>query len=1316
MPEKAPQQRLPATGARRELLELLAFLAHDKLDRALVADLAASLPGEHDPEAEISALLEDCVLEQDGSHLLIAEDLALRLREEMDPGLLRERSEQALSLLLAAVPEDPDDYRSWDACEAIYPHALGAVSAAEALELDAPAILGLLSFAAEYRASRGDLMLAQEIATRAARHSDPNRSDRLEVHWRRVLAELQRYLDESEDARLLLESALGLQHHLAEDDSELLRTHLKLADTLISLESLERAREELEPLLEVPAPSRLRIDIEETLGWLLEREGELEESNEAYQGALTRAEQELGAGHPDCGRVLYSLAVLGYQRGALAEARAWLDRAREITNATLGEDHPHAGFIAALEARVLLEQGEPRPARRHAEQALAIGEATFPPHHTSLWLRHRTNCEVLLAINAIAEAVHHAEQALAIAQEGPTSKPADVAISLSELASVERRRGDLAAAREHYQRSLTLTEAADEADEQMLAQRALALGETERDLGELEAAVEHLSASLLAYERLEGSAALQAAMPRLQLAELQAVAVKHAAAATGALGSDEDAELNDISTRVFSQTLTSVLAGLDAAPQAKSTEVSRICVAVADAGRHRAPQLSLEALERAGELADLSRTQRLALAAAWQRYGRARRDGDDLSAACESFESAAAMLDDLPPYQGVMLHDIGDVHYAAERFEAAIEAYRRAADRKAESPNSDPLDLGTTLIMLGRALEKAGDYDGAAETYERRLALLASLSQRDLQAEGVTLHDLADVRRAQARPEEAIELYRKAIERKREHGRAPVDLATSLMAAGRLLANLDRLDEASAAFEERVELLTSLEQSRLQIEGVALHDLADVRKGQGRFEEAIDLYTRAAERKREAGQDPADLTITLRALSRAHRDTGDHRRAEPVLEECLSILESLPERNLQAEGVVLHDLADCRVAQGREAEGLALYREAVERKREGGAETPVASLSASLLSLGALEMSLDQAAAAASTTAEAIELMRGAAQPDPYRLASALIFHAAALEDPEQGVSELLEALELLRDDDNTPPRELAALCMLCAETLKSAGRDEEAAAALASAERELERSFSEPGRPANPKSIVTLASMALESGSDEVAERCIDYMRAARRATPEDRLLTRSLCDGLRRLALHRSERGELDDARVLLEEALGALSGLDSTEYPREGKLQHEIGGLFRREGELTAAADHFRRAAERRREAGEDCPPHDLAVSLVALGKVELDQGGSEAALPLAEEALALLRSEAEPNVVGLCSASALRAEALNANGEPKDAIAVLEEAEAYLSDSGVDDPATLAILKMLAARAHRELGDDQRADELQAEFEQLNQTPG
>jgi tetratricopeptide (TPR) repeat protein len=185
----------------------------------------------------------------------------------------------------------------------------------------------------------------------------------------------------------------------------------------------------------------------------------------------------------------------------------------------------------------------------------------------------------------------------------------------------------------------------------------------------------------------------------------------------------------------------------------------------------------------------------------------------------ESFAERRRPLD-----EGVTLDKIAEMEWRLRELPAAIEHYREALVRKdaGAAPVTGPGSLAHTLLPLGRVLVAADRLDEAMDVFQERLSLLESLPEPNPILEGVTLHDIAAVHRRRGEHAEAVECFRRAVERKREgdpEGQRLRDLAATLEALAASLRDGDAPGTVAEADELKAEATALNARAEAQQEG-----------------------------------------------------------------------------------------------------------------------------------------------------------------------------------------------------------------------------------------------------------------------------------------------------------------------------------------------------------------------------------------------------------------------------------------------------------------------------------------------------------------
>ena len=200
----------------------------------------------------------------------------------------------------------------------------------------------------------------------------------------------------------------------------------------------------------------------------------------------------------------------------------------------------------------------------------------------------------------------------------------------------------------------------------------------------------------------------------------------------------------------------------------------------------------------------------------------------------------------------------------------------------------------TALHAAGRAAERERRWDDAESLYLRATSELEELGKAETALTFVILHDLADVARARRLPELALERYERALAGKIEvRGATDSDTITTLLDLATLLAERDigaaltRLDEAAAALTGRApeEQLERVRHGRAR----ALHSAGRAAERERWWKEAETLYQRAANELQALGQAETGFAFAiLHDLADVARGRGDRDLALERYEQALA--------------------------------------------------------------------------------------------------------------------------------------------------------------------------------------------------------------------------------------------------------------------------------------------------------------------------------------------------------------------------------------------------------------------------------------------
>ena len=311
-------------------------------------------------------------------------------------------------------------------------------------------------------------------------------------------------------------------------------------------------------------------------------------------------------------------------------------------------------------------------------------------------------------------------------------------------------------------------------------------------------------------------------------------------------------------------------------------------------------------------------------------------------------------IDELLARQVIEEVAIGRLRFVHDTFrEVAYERLSPAARQDLHRAAAEAIDTQPErererhLGDLGYHWEQAGELALARECYRTGASLAASrwahreaerLYRAVLALGGATQAELARVRldlgrevlQVQGRNQEAMELYRQALDEARALGDGALEME-GWRRLGSSLWTLGRIDEAREAWQQALRL--ARERGDRLAEGKCVGDLALVHHTQGRLAEAQELDEQALVLLRGVGDLPG-VGVTLGNLAVAHDDRGDSETARRLHEEALALARQLGDRRM--EGVRLSSLGVLYLERGRPDKALVYFELARELLREVG--------------------------------------------------------------------------------------------------------------------------------------------------------------------------------------------------------------------------------------------------------------------------------------------------------------------------------------------------------------------------------------------
>jgi tetratricopeptide (TPR) repeat protein len=1189
----------------------------------------------------------------------LAEEAFLSAPSSLEPEI-RATMNRARGVILSELGELDAARGALEQAHAFRIQAAGAGTAA--LRADTMALGEVLGELGEFEAARQRL---EELRTAAEVPLD-----RFDAQARRGLAWLLMEQGEFELSEGAYREALAATRRLfAVDHPDTALAHGELGALLLEVSRWEEARSELDLALE--SACALLGDSHPAVGVIASNLGGALEGLERFEEARQAVERSLAIGHavlPDGHRNLWlrhrKLARILRALDDYEAAREHAEAAASISERALPAEDPEAARDQLVLAALLQRMGEPVSARKRYESALPILEAGEDRRSPEVVGHQLTFGVLLVELGDLVAARPPLENALAGSAAADGNARVSARIALLGLA--ERLANELAATLELQGRDEEAGRVREGDRESREAVLKAILAERRIDSSLLAAqaagaAMPNLASAAVAQARTLAEAA-EDEVEREQ--GLQAVRLTWSS-----LGLDAFRSRDFEASRRFYETSLELATGDPAAEGEALNDLADIASAEGD--DDRAVGIYREALARMRLAGGDGIGYTLLL------LGRAHRRLAQYEEAEACFVERLEILrrsDDLSPQtEGVAVHDLADVRRARGEAEEAVELYREAAELKRETGYRE--DLATTLGALGGALREAGRLAEAADVYAECVRLFRELPDADPGSEAVALQEYAGLLQASSDFKAAEALYRRAIALVSVE-RDPRFFAYLHFGLAGVLRRLGDQAGAEAALRVRLDLLAELDEEVGWQEGTTLVDLGRLREERGDLAGAIALYRDAAAKLAPAGVPQAygvalqrlggalaenqeldeaaasyeeafevwaaggelvSASRVLLDLGRVRYELDDFETAAAVFEKRLNLLRQAAEPNPRAEGFTLHDLADVRRSEKRLPEAIALYREAVERKREGEGSVDLAS---SLVLLAMTLLEAGEGKEAPALAEEAVAVLRAEPAPDRALLGSAIALVTGLGGGEGAQLPGFEEARDLFEED---PDRSLTDLAGVKTAIATMAGLEGEAGAvAKAEAVEAVAAALADPEVSADPEDVHLLVELAMRVGDRESITTGVERLRALalEGATAGARSQLIELLQVLGRKA---AADGDLEDAEAHFRERLSLLAEQSDGGPNPEGITKHDLAHVLGRAGQIGEAIALYREAAELKLRAGNEL---GVARTLFALA-AELRKEGDGEALEIAARSVELFRKQPNADPVELSAALGLLA---------------------------------------------------------------------
>ncbi|HUS30394.1 MAG TPA: serine/threonine-protein kinase [Kofleriaceae bacterium] len=207
-------------------------------------------------------------------------------------------------------------------------------------------------------------------------------------------------------------------------------------------------------------PVDVVVRLDNTIGLLQAKQGDVKSAQARYEGALALAQKELGADHPGTLTTLNQLGNLAKQQGRFADARKYLEQVVASRERVLGKDHPDVASALNNLGNVYRVEGKLDDAKQLYERSLAIRIAALGPTHPDVGTSYNNLGTFYSEAGDEVKALEQFDKALAVWEQAYGKDHIELTAALGNIGSSLNARGDRAGARAMFERSRKIIEKA----------------------------------------------------------------------------------------------------------------------------------------------------------------------------------------------------------------------------------------------------------------------------------------------------------------------------------------------------------------------------------------------------------------------------------------------------------------------------------------------------------------------------------------------------------------------------------------------------------------------------------------------------------------------------------------------------------------------------------------------------------------------------------------------------------------------------------------------------------------------------------------
>ena len=295
-----------------------------------------------------------------------------------------------------------------------------------------------------------------------------------------------------------------------------------------------------------------------------------------------------------------------------------------------------------------------------------------------------------------------------------------------------------------------------------------------------------------------------------------------------------------------------------------------------------------------------------------------------------------------------------------EKYQEALELYRRAGDSRGEAKTLD--SIGVVHQLLGemqKALDKhgealpirraVGDRSGEAETLNnigmayRALGdmqkaldkysevLLIARERGDRSGEGVMLNNIGAVYALSGDLRKALDKYNESLQIRRAVGDRGGE-AVALSNIGNVYDSLGEMQKSLDKYNEALPIARAI--GNRSVEATMLNNIGNVYEVLGEAQKALDKHNEALPIRRAIG-DRRGEAVTLNNIGHVYDSLGEPRKALDKYNEALLIRRAVGDR--RGEAVTLNNIGHAYESLGETRKALEIYNQALPISQATGA-------------------------------------------------------------------------------------------------------------------------------------------------------------------------------------------------------------------------------------------------------------------------------------------------------------------------------------------------------------------------------------------